>query len=93
MSAADCPGLSTAVFLATHAFFALLFTVPAQTPKLCATPPAFFTLNVIGPGGSSENFDSLRASSDGLPRVTVTTVTLVVLVLVPDADASAGAAA
>src|SRR5260221_1421679 len=35
----------------------------------------FVTLKVIGPAGRAENFDSLKASSLGLPAVTVTTVT------------------
>jgi hypothetical protein len=37
--------------------------------------PMFVTLKVIGPAGSAENFDSLKASSLGLPAVTVTTTT------------------
>src|SRR5437870_5327174 len=48
----------------------------AQSLKLWNATPMFVTLKVIVPAGTIEVFDSLKASSEGLPAVTVMTLTL-----------------
>src|SRR5204862_1719444 len=62
-----------------------------QSLKLWLPAPTFFTLKVIVPVGSAENFDNLKPSSDGLPIWTFTTVTFAVFgacpaFTCPDAD-------
>ena len=47
-----------------------------QTLKLWNATPRFVTLKVIVPTGTFEVFDSLKASSEGLPAMTVMTVAL-----------------
>ena len=75
VSVADWPWWRTAVALPTHAFFAAegLATGVVQTLKLWKATPRFVTLNVTVPVGIIEVFESLKASSDGFPGVTVIT--------------------
>src|SRR5262249_43467359 len=55
---------------------AAVATAFVHSLKLWIPAPPFVTLKVIRPAGSFENFDSLKASSVGLPMVTLTMVNL-----------------
>ena len=79
VSVAFCPCLRIGVALPTQLFFAVLDTGSLQILKLWKANPMFVTLKMVVPAGSAESFDSLKASSVGLPAVTVTTFTLAVL--------------
>ena len=76
--------LEDGVAFPTQLFFAVLNVLEIKTGgvqilKSWKASPMFVTLKVVVPAGSAENFDSLKASSVGLPAVTVTTFTLAVL--------------
>ena len=77
VSVADWPCFKIAVAFPVQEFFAAvaLATGFAQILKLWNATPMFVTLNVTVPAGTIELFDSLKASSEGLPRVTVMAVT------------------
>src|SRR3954466_14936554 len=73
MSVCDLPGLSRLVPLPVHE----LRTTPlgvAQILKSCTTFPLFVTLKTTLPAGIIETFESLNASSDGLPATTLIVV-------------------
>src|SRR5581483_5930634 len=74
VSVALSPWCRIFVTLPTQAFFARLATGAVQSLKSWKATPWFVTLKVIVPTGRFENFDSLKASSVGLPAVTVITV-------------------
>jgi hypothetical protein len=74
----DWPLLSSFVAFPTHEFAFELVAGVVQILKMWPTAPAFVTLNVSEPAGRFENFESLKASSVGLPAVTVITVTFAV---------------
>src|SRR5579862_8743092 len=69
------PWWSSFVTSPTHAFFVRLVTGTVQSLNVWNATPWFVTLKMIVPTGRLENFDSLKASSLGLPAVTVTTAT------------------
>jgi hypothetical protein len=77
VSVADCPGFKLGVFFPVQEGLAAaaLATGFAQILKSWYATPMFFTLKVIVPAGINELFDSLKASSEGLPAVTVMMVT------------------
>src|SRR5579871_1166381 len=71
----DCPPCSSFVTfcLPTQAFGAVVVAF-RQMAKVWAIFPAFVTLNTTVPAGTFENFESLNASSEGLPAMTVIVV-------------------
>src|SRR4051812_21211902 len=75
------PCLRIFVVLPEHALVAAsaLATGFVQTRKLWNATPMFVTLKVIVPAATIDVFESLNASSDGLPAVTVMTVVLAAL--------------
>src|SRR4029077_18970470 len=81
VSVADCPCFSSFVDFPKQAFVAPAApgTGIVQTLKLWNATPMFVTLKVIVPVGTIEVFDSLKASSEGLPAITVITLTLLLV--------------
>ena len=78
MSVADCPCFRTGVAFPKQEFLApaALGTGIAQTLKLWNATPRFVTLKMTVPAGTIEVFVSLKASSEGLPAITLITLTL-----------------
>ena len=74
VSDVDCPGCNIFVTFPTQAFVGAFGTGLVQTLKSCTSLPAFVTLNVTVPIAGTDFFESLNASSDGFPAVTLMTV-------------------
>src|SRR5690348_16109273 len=76
VSVAESPWCSSFVVLPEQELLARLALATGfeQIRKLWNATPWFVTLKVIEPGFTIEVFDSLNASSEGLPAVTVTVV-------------------
>jgi hypothetical protein len=72
---ADFPGWIFFVPVPVHVLAFVVAAGLAQTLKSWTTLPLLVTLKVTLPTGSDDSFDSLNASSEGCPAVTLTTVT------------------
>src|SRR5262249_12495763 len=89
---AVCPCFRVTVDLPVHEFLAVVDTGTEQTLKLWKASPRSVTLKITVPPGRFENFESLNASSEGFPAVTVTVVTAGALCVVTRPNAGPAAA-